>query len=132
MGTTRLTLWLLGVFAAIALLLAGVGIYGVLSHAVRLRTREIGTRLALGARPRDILWLVMRWGTVLAITGVAIGGVAGLAAAQSLKSMLYGVTTTDPRVLAGAVVVLIVTALAASVIPARRASKTDPARTLSA
>jgi predicted permease len=129
--TTRLTLWLLGVFAAIALLLAGVGIYGVLSHAVRLRTREIGTRLALGARPLDILWLVMRWGTALAIAGVVIGGVAGLAAAQSLKSMLYGVTTTDPRVLAGAAALLIVTALAASVIPARRASRTDPARTLS-
>jgi ABC-type antimicrobial peptide transport system permease subunit len=73
----------------------------------------------------------MRWGTVLAIAGVVIGGAAGLAAAQSLKSMLYGVTTTDLRVLTGAVAVLIVTALAASVIPARRASRTDPARTLS-
>ncbi len=130
-GTTRLTLWLLGVFAAIAVLLSAVGIYGVLSHAVRMRTREIGTRLALGARPLDILILVMRWGTVLAIAGVVIGGAAGLVAAQSLKSMLYGVTATDPRVLTAAIVVLVVTALAASVIPARRASRTDPARTLS-
>jgi putative ABC transport system permease protein len=130
-GTTRLTLWLLGLFALIALTLAGVGIYGVLSHAVRQRTREIGTRLALGARPRDILLLVMRWGTTLAIGGVVLGGAAGLLAARSLKSMLYGVTTTDPRVLAGAIGVLIVTALAASLIPARRASRTDPARTLS-
>jgi putative ABC transport system permease protein len=130
-GTTRLTLWLLGVFAVIALAMAGVGICAVLSHAVRLRTREIGTRLALGARPRDILWLVMRWGTALAIAGVVVGGAAGLAAAHLLKSMLYGVTTTDPRVLAGAVGVLVVTALAASAIPARRASKTDPAQTLS-
>jgi putative ABC transport system permease protein len=129
-GTTRLVLWLLGLFAAIALALAGVGIYGVLAHAVRQRTREIGTRLALGARPLDILWLVMRWGAVLAAAGVILGGAAGLVAAQSLKSMLYGVTTTDPRVLAGAGATLFLTALAASVIPARRASRTDPARTL--
>jgi putative ABC transport system permease protein len=130
-GTTRLTLWLLGVFACIALALAGVGIYGVLSHAVRQRTREIGTRLALGARPRDILWLVMRWGAVLAIAGVVIGGAAGLLAVTSIKSMLFGVTTTDPRVISGAIGVLLFAALAASWIPARRASRTDPARTLS-
>jgi len=129
-GTTRLTLWLLGVFAAIALALAGVGIYGVLSHAVRQRTREIGTRLALGARPGDILWLVMRWGAALALAGVVLGGAAGLLAATSIRFMLYGVTATDPRVVAGVAVALIVTALAASAIPARRASRTDPARTL--
>lgn len=130
-GTTRLTLWLLGVFAAIALALAGVGIYGVLSHAVRQRTREIGTRLALGARPGDILWLVMRWGALLACAGVVLGGAAGLVAATGIESMLYGVTTTDPRVIAGAVGMLVLTAIAASAIPARRAARTDPARTLS-
>jgi ABC-type antimicrobial peptide transport system permease subunit len=74
----------------------------------------------------------MRWGAVLAVVGVVLGAAAGLAAAQSLKSMLFGVTTTDSRVLAGAVSVLIITALAAAAIPARRAAKTDPARTLSA
>jgi len=129
-GTTRLTLWLLGVFAAIALALAGVGVYGVLSHAVRQRTREIGTRLALGARPGDIIWLVMRWGAALALAGVALGGAAGLLAATSLKFMLYAVTVTDARVVAGSVITLVVTAMAASAIPARRASRTDPARTL--
>lgn len=129
-GTTRLTLWLLGVFAAIALALAGVGIYGVLSHAVRLRTREIGTRLAIGARPRDILQLVLRWGATLAAVGIVIGGVVGIVAARSLESMLYSVKTTDARVMAGAVVALLITALVASFIPARRAAKTDPAKTL--
>ena len=129
-GATRLTLWLLGVFAVIALVLAGVGIYGVLSHAVRQRTREIGTRLALGARPRDIHWLVMRWGAVLAVGGVAVGGMAGLVATRSLQSLLYGVTSSDPWTMAGAVGVLLLTALAASFVPARRAARTDPARTL--
>ena len=129
-GATRLTLWLLGVFAAIALVLAGVGIYGVLSHAVRQRTREIGTRLALGARPRDILWLVMRWGAALAVAGVALGGMAGLAATRSLQSLLYGVTTSDPATMAFAAGVLLLTALGASFVPARRAARTDPARTL--
>jgi putative ABC transport system permease protein len=129
-GATRLTLWLLGVFAAIALVLAGVGIYGVLSHAVRQRTREIGTRLALGARPVDILWLVMRWGAALAIAGVALGGLAGLAATRSLQSLLYGVTTSDPAAMAFAAGVLLLTALGASFVPARRAARTDPARTL--
>ena len=130
-GTTRLTLWLLGVFAVIALVLAGVGIYGVLAHAVRQRTREIGTRLALGARPRDIHWLVMRWGAVLAVAGVLLGSLIGLVATRSLQSLLYGVTTSDPQTMAGAVSVLLLTALVASFVPARRAARTDPARTLS-
>jgi len=97
---------------------------------VRRRTREIGTRLALGARPRDIHWLVMRWGAVLAVGGVAVGGMAGLVATRSLQSLLYGVTSSDPWTMAGAVGVLLLTALAASFVPARRAARTDPARTL--
>jgi ABC-type antimicrobial peptide transport system permease subunit len=95
-----------------------------------LRTREIGTRLAIGARPRDILQLVLRWGATLAAVGIVIGGVVGIVAARSLESMLYSVKTTDARVMAGAVVALLITALVASFIPARRAAKTDPAKTL--
>lgn len=129
-GTTRLTLWLLAVFAAIALALAGIGIYGVLAHAVRQRRREIGTRLALGARPHDILWLVMRWGTFLAVIGLALGAGVGLLAARSLESMLFGVAATDLPALAGAGAALLLTALAASFVPARRAAATDPAKTL--
>ena len=114
----------------IALTLAGVGIYGVVAHAVRQRTREIGTRLALGARPVDIVWLVLRWGLTLAIAGVIIGGVAGLFATRSLESLLYGVTHTDPAMTATAVAVLLFTAFAASLVPARRAARMDPAKTL--
>lgn len=130
-GATRLTLWLLGVFAVIALLLAAVGIYGVVSHAVRQRTREIGTRLALGARPRDILWLVLRWGAVLAGAGVIVGGLAGMAATRSLQSLLYGVKPGDPQTMVLAIAVLLLAALMASFVPARRAARTNPARTLS-
>jgi ABC-type antimicrobial peptide transport system permease subunit len=118
------------VFALVALALAAVGIYGVTSYVVRQRTREIGTRLALGARPRDIAWLVVSRGGFLGIVGVVIGLAGGLLAARSLTSILYGIPTWDPRTVATAAGVLIFTSLAASYLPARRAAKTDPARTL--
>jgi putative ABC transport system permease protein len=129
-ASTRLALWLLGVFAIVALALAAIGIYGVTSYVVRQRTREIGTRLALGARPGDILWLIVRGGGMLGLIGVALGLGAGLLAARSLTSILYGVSTWDPRTMTTAAVALITTALLASYLPARRASRTDPARTL--
>jgi predicted permease len=128
--TTRLLLWLLGVFAVIALVLAAVGIYGVMSYVVRQRTREIGTRLALGATGRDIVWMVMREGGAIAAIGVVVGAGVGLAAARGLSAMLYGVSVADPLVVAAAVGVLVATALVSCYLPARRAAAVDPARTL--
>ena len=127
---TRLVLWLLGIFAAVAVTLAAVGIYGVMSYAVRQRAREIGTRMALGARPVDILMLVLRQGAVIAGLGTGLGLAIGLVAARSLRSILYQVSSTDPLILTGAAVLLAGTALAACWLPARRAVKVDPARTL--
>jgi ABC-type antimicrobial peptide transport system permease subunit len=127
---TRLVLWLLGLFAATALALAAVGIYGVMSYVVGQRAREIGTRIALGALPVDILLLVLRQGAVIAGIGTAVGLAIGLLAARSLRSILYGVSSADPLILAGAAAVLGVTALVACYLPARRAVAMDPARTL--
>jgi putative ABC transport system permease protein len=130
MQVTRLALWLLGIFAATALMLAAVGIYGVMSYAVRQRTREIGTRVALGATRGDIVWLVMRQGVGIAAAGMAIGLAAGLAAARSLSTILYGITPSDPATLVAAAFVLATTMMAACYLPARRAASVDPARTL--
>ena len=127
---TKLVLWLLGIFAAVSLGLAAVGIYGVMSYVVRQRSREIGTRIALGAGRPDILWLVLRQGVMIAGAGTLIGLGVGLGAARALRSMLYGVTATDPLVLGGAAVLLVVTALIACYVPALRAARVDPARTL--
>ena len=129
-ATSRLAMRLLGGFALIALTLAAVGIYGVMSYGVRRRTRELGTRLALGASRRDIVWLVMRQAGVIAGAGLLAGTLAGLAAARAMSSMLYGVPPWDPLSLAAAGLVLIVAALGASYLPARRASRVDPAMTL--
>jgi putative ABC transport system permease protein len=130
MGLTRLVLWLLGAFAVTALALAAVGIYGVMSYVVGQRTREIGTRMALGAVSADILWLVMRQGAVIAAAGTGIGLAIGLVAARALRSILFGVSSADPMILAGAAAVLVATTLAACYLPARRAVAVDPARTL--
>jgi predicted permease len=128
--TTKLVLWLLGIFAATALLLAGIGIYGVMSYVVRQRTREIGTRVALGATRGDILWLIMRQGAGIALAGAVIGVIGGVIAARSLTSILYAVAPWDPVSIGGATLVLIVAVLAACYVPARRAAAVDPVRTL--
>ncbi len=127
---TKLVLWLLATFAATALALAAVGIYGVMSYVVGQRTREIGTRIALGALRSDILWLVMRQGAAIAGIGTAVGLAIGLVAARSLRSILYGVSSADPLILLGATAVLVGTTMVASYLPARRAAAVDPARTL--
>jgi len=127
---TRLALWLLGVFAATALALALVGIYGVMSYVAKQRSREIGTRIALGAGRGDILWLVMRQGVIIAGLGGALGVGGGLLASRSLSSIVYGVTTSDPITLLIALAVLSATTAAACFLPAHRASRVDPARTL--
>ena len=130
MEMTRVTLWLLGTFAVSALALAAIGIYGVMAYAVRQRTREIGTRIALGATPGGIVRLVLTGGLRVATTGTLVGLAASFIAGRALRSFLFGTSSADPWVLAGATVVLLVTAALACYIPARRASRLDPARTL--
>jgi putative ABC transport system permease protein len=122
----RFTMLLLGVFGVVALALAAVGIYGIMSHAVKRRTREIGIRMALGARPADVLWLVVGQGMTLAALGLAIGVVVALAATRFMTRLLYSVSATDPLTFASIVVLLAVVAFVASWLPARRAVATDP------
>jgi putative ABC transport system permease protein len=113
-------------FAGVALLLAALGVYGMLAKSMSSRTREIGVRMALGAQPADVLRLVIRQGLRPTMIGTALGIVAAVWAGQALRSMLYGVTATDPMTFAGVIAVLGVVALMASYIPARRAATVDP------
>jgi putative ABC transport system permease protein len=130
MAITRLAMRLLAGFAIVALVLAAIGTYGVMAYSVRRRTREIGTRVALGADRGDIIRLIMREGGVITVMGIAVGVAAGLMAARSLSAVLYGVPPGDPLSLAVAAAVLLTTGMAACYIPARRAARVDPARTL--
>jgi predicted permease len=125
-ASQRFSMILLAVFAVLALVLAGVGIYGVISYAVGQRAREIGIRMALGAQPRDILRLILGRGGRLAGLGVAVGLAAALGLTRFIASMLYGVGTTDPLTFATVAGLLTLVALAACYVPARRATKVDP------
>ena len=129
-AVTRLAMRLLGGFAAVALALAAIGIYGVMAYSVRRRTRELGTRVALGASRADIIRLVMREGGVITLAGVGVGLTAGLLAARSLSAVLFGVPPSDPLVDDRRRAGVGLTAMAACYVPARRASRVDPARTL--
>ena len=122
----RYPLLLLGWFAALALVLASLGIYGVLAYSVSQRTGEIGVRMALGARPRDVLALVLRQGLKLALAGVAIGLAGALLAGRVLASLLFETRPADPVVLGAAALTLTAAAAAACWLPARRASRVDP------
>jgi predicted permease len=126
MGQRRLSMTLLGVFAGIALLLASVGIYGVMAYSVVQRTREMGLRMALGARQSDVLALVLRQGMTLVLSGVAIGVVCALAITRVMASQLYSVRPTDPVTFVSVAVILASIALVATLVPAWRATMVDP------
>ncbi|MGH9480905.1 MAG: FtsX-like permease family protein [Terriglobales bacterium] len=117
---------LLGGFAAFALLLAALGIYAVLAFSVAQRAQEIGVRVALGAQQSGILRLILAHGMRLAVFGVAIGVAGALALSRLLSSLLFGVSATDALTMAGAIALLLAAAVAACIIPARRAMRVDP------
>ncbi len=126
MARARFSTVVLGVFAGLALLLAVIGTYGVISYGVTDRTHEIGLRVALGAAQADILRMVLRQGLVLALSGLAVGMLAAFVTTRLMASLLFGISPTDPVTYAGVVCLLAVVALAACYIPARRASQVDP------
>ena len=122
----RFLLLLIGVFGGAALLLATLGVYSVISFLVAQRRQEIGVRVALGARSEDVLRLVLRQGATLALIGIAVGAAAALGLTRLITGLLYGVSATDPISFLGVMAILLVVALLASFIPARRAAKVDP------
>jgi putative ABC transport system permease protein len=128
----RLSALLLGVFAGVALLLAAVGIYSVLSYIVRGRSREIGIRRALGARTSDVLRLVIVEGMSPVLVGVAAGTIAALASGRVMRTLVFGVSASDPATLAAVGATLALVALMASLVPAYHASRLDPVKTLRA
>jgi putative ABC transport system permease protein len=128
--TPRFNTILLAAFAAIALLLAAVGVYGVIAYAVNQRTQEIGVRMALGAAPMQVLRAVVGEGLTLALMGVTLGIAGGLGAMRLIAQYVYGVRTTDPVTFITVASVLVIVAVAASYVPARRAAGVDPLITL--
>jgi putative ABC transport system permease protein len=129
-SSSRFTLLLLGVFAATALALAAVGIYGVISYSVTQRTSEIGIRMALGAGRESVLRLVVGDGMALAGVGIVIGLMGAMGASRLLGSLLFGVSASDPLVFALTAIVLAAVALCATAIPALRAARIDPGESL--
>jgi predicted permease len=126
LGSRRFNLLLIGFFAGIALLLATAGVFGVMAHSVSRRTREIGVRVALGARPRDVLALVLGQGLRTILIGISTGIAGSLALTRFVRSLLFGVSATDPLTLGSMILLLTSAALLACYLPARRAAKVDP------
>jgi putative ABC transport system permease protein len=125
-ASERLSVTLLGLFAGLAFLLACVGIYGVISYSVTQRTHEIGVRIALGARPSDILRLVVGQGMLMVTIGLAVGLVASFALTRVMSSLLFNVSATDPAIFILVSLLLALVSFLASYIPARRATRVDP------
>jgi putative ABC transport system permease protein len=122
----RFNMMLLAVFAGVAMVLAAIGIYGVIAYSVTQRTREIGIRMALGAQKTQMLGMVLRQSMVLVVVGIAIGFIVALVSTRVMKSLLYGVGANDISIYAVVIVLLSLAALLASYVPARRAMKVDP------
>jgi putative ABC transport system permease protein len=129
-GQTRLMMWLLGIFAGVALLLASIGIYGAVAYTVAQRTGEIGVRMALGAQTRDVLRLILHQGMKPVLSGLAIGIIATFALGRLIAAQLYQVSAHNPALLGGATVLLALTAFIACLVPARRAALVDPVQAL--
>jgi ABC-type antimicrobial peptide transport system permease subunit len=121
----RFTLHVLAGFGLAALVLAALGIYGVLAHSVAERTREFGIRMALGASPGSVRHAVLRRTLILAVAGIAVGLAAALSATRLLRSMLYGVSPVDPATIAGIAIILVTVATLSGLVPARRATRAD-------
>jgi len=130
LGQTRLMMWLLGIFAGAALLLASIGIYGAVAYTVAQRTGEIGVRMALGAQTRDVLRLILHQGMKPVLSGLAIGIIATFALGRLIAAQLYQVSAYNPALLGGATVLLALTAFIACLVPARRAALVDPVQAL--
>jgi putative ABC transport system permease protein len=126
LASRRLNLWLLAIFAGIALVLSAAGLYGVISYLVAQRTREMGVRIALGAQTRDVIGLVMRQGARLTAAGIGLGLLGALAFTRVLASLLFGVSARDPLTFAGIAALLSAVALAATWLPARRVARVEP------
>ena len=117
---------LISIFSVVALILAAVGIYGVIAYSVAQRSHEIGVRMALGAKQRDVLWLVVSQGMIQALIGVAIGLAAAFTLTRVMASLLYGISPLDPTTFAAFSILLLLVALIASYVPARRAARINP------
>jgi putative ABC transport system permease protein len=130
LSATKFSVWLLSLFAGVAFLLAGIGVYGVMSYAVTQRTREIGVRIALGAQTRDVLRMIVGQGAKTALAGIAVGLGASFALTRLLATLLFGVSIYDPLTYVAIAMSLFTVALLACYLPARRASKIDPMNAL--
>jgi putative ABC transport system permease protein len=126
----RLSMILLAIFAGFATLLAGIGIYGVMSFAVSQRTHEIGIRLALGAQPRNVVNMIVGEGMLLSMVGVLLGFIASVLSMRAIRSLLYGISALDPITFAGVAVFLAAVAFASCYFPAHRATKVDPIKAM--
>jgi ABC-type antimicrobial peptide transport system permease subunit len=124
------TMILLAIAASVALMLGAIGIYGVISYIVTQRTGEIGVRLAMGAEPRSVAGMILRQGSMVTLLGITVGLIAALAGSQLIQSLLYGVSPRDPIVFSLTTIVLLVIALLACWLPARRAARLSPLEAL--